>query len=212
VSDPATCLNRPATAAIQHAFVAIMPRIVRHARISFRHMACGDARENAVAETVALTWKWFVGLVQKGKHPEEFVSVLAAYAARAVKSGRRLCGQEKVKDVLSPLSQSRRGFTVSPLPDRSALVSNPLDEALQDNTQTPVPDQVSFRLDFPAWMSTRTDRDRAIIQALMVGERTLDVSQKCRVSSARISQLRRDYQQDWCAFCDSPSPTVEMVK
>jgi hypothetical protein len=50
-----TPLTRPATAAIQHAFVSIMPRIVRHAQISFRRLACADRRENAVAETVALT-------------------------------------------------------------------------------------------------------------------------------------------------------------
>ncbi|MCE9564151.1 MAG: hypothetical protein K8U57_19075 [Planctomycetes bacterium] len=193
MSDSAICITRPATAAIQHAFVAIMPRVVRHARITFRQLACADSRENAIAETVALAWKWFARLVQQGRHPEEFVSVIAAYAARAVKSGRRLCGQEKAKDVLSPLAQTRQGFLVSPFPKVSTLAANPFDEALQDNTQTPVPDQVSFRLDFPAWLSTRTERDRAIIGELMVGERTLDVSRKCQVSAARISQFRREY-------------------
>ena len=195
-------ITHPATAAIQHAFVSIMPRIVLHARIAFRRLTCADSRENAVAETVALTWKWFVRLVQQGRHPEEFVSVIAAYAARAVKSGRRLCGQEKTKDMLSPLAQTRRGFTVSSIPEFSTRVGNSLDDALQDNTQTPVPDQVSFRLDFPAWLSTRTDRDRAIIGELMVGERTMDVSRNCQVSPGRISQLRRDYLEDWCAFCE----------
>ncbi|MBA4192424.1 MAG: hypothetical protein C0467_31030, partial [Planctomycetaceae bacterium] len=179
--DTALCITRPATATIQHAFVTILPRIVLHARIYFRHMACNDTRENAIAETVALTWKWFVGLVQKGKQPEEFVSVMAAYATRAVRSGRRLCGQEKSKDVLSPLAQSRSGFTVSPVPEFSTLDGNEFDEALQDNTQTPIPDQVSFRVDFPAWLSTRTERDRLIISSLMLGERTLDVSQKYQV-------------------------------
>lgn len=201
VPDHATiCVTRPATAVIQHAFVAIMPRIVLHARISFRHMRCNDTRENAIAETVALTWKWFIGLVHQGKHPEEFVSVMAAYAARAVKSGRRLCGQEKAKDVLSPLAQNRRGFTVSPYPETGTLSGNPFDEALLDNTQTPIPDQVSFRLDFPAWLTTRTERDRLIISEFMVGERTLEVSQKFRVSQPRISQLRREYLEDWSAF------------
>ena len=57
-------------------------------------------------------------------------------------------------------------------------------------------------------MSTRTDRDRAIIQALMVGERTLDVSQKYQVSQPRISQLRREYLEDWCAFCEAGSAVV----
>jgi len=83
VPDPTTCVTRPATAAIQHAFVAIMPRIVIHARITFRHIRCVDTRENAIAETVALTWKWFVTLIQQGKHPEEFVSVMAAYRVAA---------------------------------------------------------------------------------------------------------------------------------
>lgn len=207
--DPtANSLTRPATAAIQHAFATVLPRIVLHARIYFRNLACDDTRENAVAETVALTWKWFVGLVKKGKRPEEFVSVMAAYATKAVRSGRRLCGQEKSKDVLSPLAQSRRGFTVSPLPEFSTLVGNEFDEALQDNTQTPVPDQVTFRLDFPAWLSTRTERDRAIIGELMLGERTLEVSQKYQVSQPRISQLRRDYLEDWCAFCELAESAV----
>jgi len=50
----AICLARP-IANIQHAFVAILPRIVLHARICFRFTACSDTRENAIAETVALT-------------------------------------------------------------------------------------------------------------------------------------------------------------
>jgi hypothetical protein len=202
VSDSiAVCIARP-TAEIQHAYVAIMPRIVNHARIDFRHVACNDSRENAIAEVVALTWLWFARLVQKGKNPETFVSALAAYATRAVRSGRRLCGQEKPNDVLSPLAQNRRSFTVSSFPEFSSLVGNTFDNALIDNTQTPILEQVSFRLDFPAWLSTRTERDRAIISELMLGERTLEVSQKYQVSQPRISQLRREYQEDWAAFCE----------
>jgi len=210
MSDPSVYITRP-TADLQHAYVAVMPRIVLHARIYFRHLACNDTRENAIAETVALTWKWFIGLVQKGKHPEEFVSVLAAYATRAVRSGRRLCGQEKSNDVLSPLAQSRRRFTISPYPQFSTHEGNAIDEALHDNTQTPIPEQVSFRVDFPAWLATRTDRDREIISELMVGERTLEVSKKYRVSQPRISQLRREYLEDWSAFCEPAEPTDSAV-
>jgi len=208
VSDhPAVCITRPATAAIQHGFVTILPRIVCHARIYFRHMPCNDSRENAIAEVVALTWKWFIGLVEKGRHPEEFVSVLAAYAARAVKCGRRLCGQERANDILSPLAQNRRGFTVTPLPEFSTIDGNALDEALHDNSQTPILDQVAFRVDFPAWLLTRNDRDRAIIGELMLGDRTLEVSQKYKLSQPRISQLRHEYLEDWNAFCE-PGPVM----
>jgi hypothetical protein len=53
---------------------------------------------------------------------------------------------------LSPLAQQRHGFTVGTLPTRSTLSGNPLSEALADNTRSPVPDQVHFRIDFLEWL------------------------------------------------------------
>jgi hypothetical protein len=35
----------------------------------------------------------------------------------------------------------------------------------------------------------------------MVGERTLDVADKHGISPARISQLRREFKDDWTRFC-----------
>jgi len=104
------------------------------------------------------------------------------------------------------MAQNRRGFTVRPYPDHGTLDGHTFGEALLDNTQTPVPDQVSFRHDFPAWLETRTERDRRIIRELMGGERTFDVSQKHRVSAARISQLRREYLEDWWRSPSPPTP------
>src|SRR5688572_4478761 len=102
----------PATRAIQIAFCAVLPRITRHARFYFRYLKRKPDHEDAVAEAVALAWKWFARLLQQGKHPDEFVSAIATYAVRAVKSGRRLCGQEWAKDVLSRRAQARLGFFV----------------------------------------------------------------------------------------------------
>jgi len=42
----------------------------------------------------------------------------------------------------------------------------------------------------------------------MLGERTLDVSQKYQVSQPRISQLRREYLEDWCAYCEPADSAV----
>src|SRR5262249_11730748 len=153
-------------------FLSILPRIEEHGRCYFRHVTCHHAKEEFLAEMRALCWKWFVRLVQKGKDVLEFVSALACYAARAVHSGRRVCGHERKKEVLSPVAQRLHGFSVSRLPDFSTLYGSPLDEALQDNTVSPVPEQVAFRLDFPAWVLTLTERDRRLLQELMVGERT----------------------------------------
>jgi hypothetical protein len=180
--------------------LTLLPKIELHGRIVFRHLKCCHKRQDAIAELVALVWKWCVRLVERGKDPSQFPTALATFAARAVISGRRVCGQENSKDVLSPIAQHRHGFTVNSLPDRSSLDGLILDEALHDNTQTPVLDQVAFRFDFPSWLLTRTDRDRRIVQDLMRGERTLDVSRKYGTTPARISQLRREFMDDWTWF------------
>ena len=39
-------------------------------------------------------------------------------------------------------------------------MGNVFDDALAMNTVSPVPDQVSFRLDFPAWLATHAERNR----------------------------------------------------
>jgi hypothetical protein len=182
-------------------FLLMLPRIEQHAQIYFRHVRCPQQRDDAIAEAIALSWKWVISLTQRGKDVQSFVSAIASFAAKAVKSGRRLCGQEKPKDVLSPRAQQRRGFTVGKLPDFSSLSSNPLMEALADNTQTPPDEQAAFRIDFPAWIKTRSQRDRRVIEELMRGERTLEVAGKHRLSSARISQLRREFSEDWERFC-----------
>ena len=189
------------TAALHAVFLSLLPRIALHARVYFRHVRCPHRRADAVAEVVALTWRWCVALAQRGKDVARFPSALAAFAARAVKSGRRLCGQEKAQDALSPRAQARRGFLVEKLPDYSTLSGNPLDDALTDNTVTPVAEQVAFRLDFPAWLATLGGRDRGVALDLMAGERTRDVARKYGRSPGRVAQLRRAFHGDWSRFC-----------
>jgi hypothetical protein len=200
-------------AALHTTFLTILPRIELHGEIYFRHLKCEHRKEEALAEMRALSWKWFIRLARKGKDATLFVSVLASYAARAVHSGHRVCGQERAKDVMSPRAQRRGGFKVESLPhvtssSHDRLYSSPhgqkqldaFEERLRDNTQTPVPDQASFRCDFPAWLTTRSERDRRLVDALMRGERTKDVSQQFGISTGRVSQLRRDFMKDWKRF------------
>jgi hypothetical protein len=116
------------------------------------------------------------------------------------------CLAEKTKDVMSPRAQQMRGFTVAKLPDFSTLSTNPLVEALTDNTQTPPDEAAAFRIDFPAWLIQLGDRRRRIAEDLMMGERTMDVANQQGVSPGRISQLRREFKGDWQHFCgENPS-------
>ena len=195
------------------AFLTILPRIELHARLYFRGLRCPQRRDDAVAEAVALAWRWFVRLVERGKDPLSFPTVLAAYAARAVRCGRRVCGQGSGKDVLSALARQRHGFAVEGLPNSVRAAhderygvaggqrrQDAWEERLRDNTQTPVPEQVAFRLDFPAWLDSLTPRERRLVGEMANNERTLDLSRRFNVSPARISQLRRELHADWRRF------------
>jgi hypothetical protein len=150
---------------------------------------------------IGLAWRWHLRLAEKGKDATAFPTALASYAARAVRNGRRVAGQERANDVLSPVAQRRHHFYVGKLPDFETLTEHPLREALLDNTKSPPDETVCFKLDFLAWLATLTEHDRGIVEDLMIGERALDVANKYKMSAARISQKRREFQRDWQFFC-----------
>src|SRR5215471_842898 len=195
----------------------VLPRVEGHGSIYFRHVKCADRKEELLAEMRGLAWKWFITLVRRGKDVLAFVSALANYAARAVNSGRRVCGHERKRDVFSPVAQRLHGFAIESLPQATStshehLYASPhgqerldaFEERLRDNTQTPPPDQAAFRIDFPVWRLTHSERDRRLIDTLMVGGRTKEVSRLFGLSQGRISQKRRQFMEDWRRFCGEP--------
>jgi len=199
---------------IHTAFLSILPRIEVYAQVYFRHVRCPQCRDDAIAETIAISWRWFLRLIEQGKDPLTFVYRIADFATRHVRSGRRLCGQEKDKDAMSPRAQQRHGFVVGSLPSSNATPYEDIygavggqrkldafEERLQANTQTPIPEQVCFRMDFPAWLETLTPRERRMIREMANNERTLDLSRHFDVSPARISQIRLELHDDWARFC-----------
>src|SRR5262249_49735841 len=161
-----------------------------YARMYFRGIRCPVTQEDRAQECVALGWQGFLRLTAQGKDVFAFPVVFAAMVARAVKCGRRLCGKERTRDVLNLRAQQRHGFRVERLPSSTRSPNEQLyaephgqamldafEERLRDNTQTPVPDQVAFRIDFPAWLRTLTGRERRLLRAMAQGERTKDLSQ-----------------------------------
>jgi hypothetical protein len=202
-----TARTLPATPALHQGFLELLPRIHTHGRVYFRHLKCYQRKQDALAEMTALAWKWYVRLIQCGKDPAAFPSMLATFAARAVRSGRRLCGQEKAKDVLSPVAQCRHGFSVGKLPDFSTLNGGPLEDALRDSTKSPPPEAAAFRIDFPSWRRTHARRNRRLIDSMILGERTQTLARRFHLSPARVSQLRRHFHDDWSLYCADRSET-----
>jgi hypothetical protein len=194
-------------------FLTLVPRIELHARIAFRDVKCACQKADCIAETVALCWRWFQRLAEKGKDATEFVSALAGYATRAVRSGRRLCGQLRTNDVLSELAQRRHGFSVQPLPCsttpsrevRSGTTHsqghfNAYEERLRDNTVTPPPDAAAFRIDFPQFLHRLTDRDRRLAEFLSLGHQARKAADRFGLSPGRVTQLRQRWCREWRAF------------
>jgi hypothetical protein len=83
--------------ALQQQFLAILPRIELHARISFRYLPCPGKREDAIAEVVAISWKWFLRATEDGKDVNEFASAIATFAVRHVRcSAHRHPGRQRL--------------------------------------------------------------------------------------------------------------------
>ena len=203
----------PGTCQLQAAFLQVLPRIQTHAEIHFRHLRCPGRREDAVAEVVALAWEWFLRLTERQKDVAEFVSAVADFAVRHVRSGRGLCGQQRSKDAMSPVAQRLHGFRVEPLtyPFRQGhdgLFSDPhgqdtrdaFEERLRDNTVTPPEEQAAFRIDYRVWLSQLGDRNRRIAEDMALDHSTRELAARHRLSQGRISQLRREFHLDWRWF------------
>jgi hypothetical protein len=198
-------------------FLAILPRIEQHAQVRFAFLRCPGRRDDAIAEVVALCWRWFLRLIEQGKDIDQFVSVLADFAVRHVKSGRKLCGQERAKDVMSARAQRSKGFAVEPLNGSTRrsledVVGDPhgrdlmdaFEERLKDNTQSPVPVQAAFRIDYPAWLAQLGARNRAIAEDMALDLGTFELAERHKISAGRVSQLRRELHLDWRRFHGEP--------
>ena len=201
MSTTAPTGSTAALATLHARFQELLPLLRSYAGKSFRFLENRHDREDAVAEAIALCWAWYARLAHRGKDAGTFVRTLVRYAVVHVKAGRRSCGAVNTRDVLTPEARTRRGFDVMTLPDCSGKDGSVWEEALHANRQTPVPEQVVFRVDFGAWRAGRAERDRRVLDDLMLGERTGDVARKYGLTAGRVSQMRREFLDDWTRFC-----------
>jgi hypothetical protein len=179
-------------------FLDVMPAVMNHARVRFRHLpACHQAE--AVAETIARACVDYAGLARKRQLHRVYAGSLATFAAKAVAAGRRAGGHVNSKDVLNPVAQQRRGFSITSVSRWDRQEGDWRDMTLESRRATPA-DQAIFNVDFQTWLNGWSHRHRRIIIALSAGHRTMDVARKFGVSEGRVAQLRREYQDSWEQF------------
>jgi hypothetical protein len=183
-------------------FLALLPAVRRAAEARFQFVRCPGRRADLVAEAVALAFAWHARLVARGRDPVRFAVTFARLAALAAGAGRRLCGQDPAAEPLSPRCRARHDVRVLSLPYGDPAGAPEMADALTDNMKSPVPAQVQFRFDFPAWLGRQSPARRRLIGLLALGHRTLDAARLIGISPARVSQLRRQFRADYLAFLE----------
>ena len=189
---------RPNTCDIQQEFLSMLPAICSVAHHSFRHLR-GDAHDDAVQEVVAQAFVAFTRLVRQGRQHLAFGTVLGHYAVAQYLAGRRTGSRMNSGDVLA-----RRRCRVESL-DELDPQDGEWRQALVADTKTPVPDQASFRVDFPTWLSGLGSRRRAVAQSLAASHTTREVAKEHGISPGRVSQLRRELHEAWERFHGEPA-------
>ena len=184
------------------AFIDMLPDIVHFARRLLQTLP-PEVREDAIADVVANCTVAYARLVERGKENLAYPTVLAMYAVRRYRDGRRVGKRGNVRDVYDQHAQARGGFQVyhigCPRDQRHGWR-----EQLTEDRRTPVADQAAFRVDFPDWLRTLPKRDRQIAEQLAEGDRTGEVAAEYGVSPSRVSQMRRALQESWEEFIEDP--------
>jgi hypothetical protein len=191
-------------------FLALLPALRHHAQIVFRNIPCSDTRDDKIAESVALAWKCFRALAERGKPIERFRTTFLFTVIRAVRNGRRLLGMEKSKDAMSGRAQRRHHFAVlGPPTDGGLPLGRPGSRAsgeeggwgaLGANAVTPVPVQAAFRIDWRRFFARLSSRDRRMARFLALGNTGSQTAAAFGLTQGRVSQLRRQWHDAWTAF------------
>ncbi len=179
-------------------FETLLPRIQHHAKRAFRRCPC-DEREEAVAEVVAHAWIAFLRLMDRGLEHVIYATPLARYAIKRVRAHRCVGCVRNVNDISSTYAQHQHGFHVDRLDQRDDRDGRWKQMLVEDQHAGPA-DTAAVRIDFADWLQQLPRRLRRIAELLAIGETTGVVAKRFKLSSGRISQLRRELRRGWDDF------------
>ena len=180
------------------AFEQMLPAIRRQARHAFR-AARRELREELVAEVIANSFVAFRRLVERNKSGLAYPSVLARFAIKQVRVGRRVGSKLNVRDVTSRHCQRMKGVRLQRLDGAHNDRGRWQDFIVEDKTATPA-DIVATRIDFAAWLKSLDGKKRQIVKVLATGETTKETARKFKLCPGRISQIRSELRDAWNEF------------
>jgi hypothetical protein len=187
-----------ASNSIADQFLAILPSIHVQLGVAFRRFRL-EERDDALQEATVNAYVAFVRLWRRGRTQLALPTPLALYAVRNWFAGRRVASPLNGRDVTSLYAQRKHGLTLERL-DRFDGKDRVWREIMIEDRRTPVPDQAAFRIDFPTWLQQLSQRDRMIAITLAERTTTSDAAKRFKLSWARVSQLRREFEKSWQQF------------
>jgi hypothetical protein len=180
----------------QEQFLAMLPRVRRHAELAFRRQD-PEAREESVAETIAYAWWAFRRLAELNRLSLAYASALAHFGVARVRDGRSIGCRASARDVLSVRCQRRKRVHVESLDHEE---QDGWREVLVEDHRVGPAQTAMLRLDFANWLSTLSKRDRQVAEVLASGESGLLAARRFGLAPSRISQLRRKLYLLWLQF------------
>ena len=190
----------------QEDFLRLLPAISRQVRYAFRRLPYAERCE-AIQEAIANSLVAYRRLVRLGRQSLAYATPLAQFAVKQVRDGRRVGGQLNVGDVMSPYCQRRKGVQVQPFLKRDDRTGRWQELVVEDRHSSPA-EIAALKLDFQAWLASLTPKKRAITESLASGESPGRVARLFRVSSARVSQVRRELRTLWDRFQGEPGQSM----
>ncbi len=179
-------------------FLELLPQIRRVAKHAFRRCP-SDEREEAMAEVIAHAWIGFQSLMDRGLEHRIFASPLAKFAIKRVRAGRCVGCSRNINDVMSPYAQRERGIHVERLDDYDKRRDRWREILVEDRHAGPA-ETAAARIDFCEWFRQMPRRMRRIAKRLAEGESTGRVARRFRLTTGRISQMRREMRRRWDDF------------
>jgi hypothetical protein len=186
----------------------MLPVITRYASIAFRSLR-PEAKSEAVQEVIANSFVAFRRLHELDKLDVAYPSVLARYGVAQVRDGRQVGTKLNTNDVTSPYAQQRKGFRVVRL-DRHAQVEGFWRESIVEDRRTGPAETAAMRVDFSEWLDQLPERRRHIAEALGSGDSTGSVAVRFNISPGRVSQIRRELNENWLAFHGEDRDAVDV--
>jgi hypothetical protein len=149
-----------------------------------------EAKDEAIANSLFLTWHHFTALVTKGKADDRLLTTAFYFSMRQTRAGRMM-RTVKHGHFRELFDHARKGG--------DAIVTG-MDLDAYVNQRTSVLDTVAFRIDTQAWLDSLTEHQRSRAIDLAEGRKTSECAERWGVSEAAVSLYRRQLNRSYERF------------